>query len=56
MVIGITAAVCYQALLITPNNKAIIAITNNTWIIFPPNGVTNAPKIQIITRITAIFK
>jgi hypothetical protein len=33
---------------------AIIAITNKMWMRPPPNGVTNAPKIHTIIRITAI--
>lgn len=44
----------YQALLITPNNKAIIAITNKMWI-KPPAWFTKNPKIQPITKITAMM-
>ena len=44
----------YQALLITPSNKAIIAITSKMCI-KPPAWLTKNPKIHPITRITAIM-
>jgi len=40
--------------LMTLNNIAIIAITNKIWTNPPPKGETNAPKIQMIIKITAI--